>query len=184
MDNWHWHCSDWLTATNQHLHSSLGGWVLFVDFPNPILDSFVVVFSSSKVLSLIMNTNSMLILYYLIRKKWIFYFPKPKAWSLKCLPLLWKVTFASLFSRLHSYQYLKVLQLKKKKLRQIMKNSFLFVEKMPKNYYKIKNRKKQVTHSPPRGTLDKNAASSASGCAALAKELSSRWEYWQNKKVS
>ena len=32
----------------------------------------------------------------------------------------------------------------------------------------------QVTHSPPRGTLDKNAASSASGCAALAKELSSR----------
>jgi len=31
-----------------------------------------------------------------------------------------------------------------------------------------------VTHSPPRGTLDKNAASSASGCAALAKELSSR----------
>ena len=32
----------------------------------------------------------------------------------------------------------------------------------------------QVTHSPPRGILDKNAASSASGCAALAKELSSR----------
>ena len=35
--------------------------------------------------------------------------------------------------------------------------------------------KTQVTHSPPRGTLDKNAASSASGCAALAKELSSRF---------
>lgn len=31
-----------------------------------------------------------------------------------------------------------------------------------------------VTHSPPRGILDKNAASSASGCAALAKELASR----------
>ena len=35
--------------------------------------------------------------------------------------------------------------------------------------------KTQVTHSPPRGTLDKNAASSASGCAALARELSSRF---------
>ena len=37
-----------------------------------------------------------------------------------------------------------------------------------------KNTFSQVTHSPPRGILDKNAASSASGCAALAKELSSR----------